>query len=242
MLFRSKVSSKTIIQENSNFFKADGQQIRVIVDDRLPINSEGSLYYAQSVESAFWYPLLEKAYAKFRGSYEFIEYGLPMESFFHLTKRKPVSFDNESTTPFPSTSFGMYSKLQKLINDQCLVTCKLHDPQGNNQQYGSAFVVVDVMEKRRISNDGLVEQRNFVKLRHPSGRIKEDLANAVGISDVGISGEGLMDVEKFLNQMQCVYTVDTSMHTLGLTSGLDAFLPFIPVKQSSPANRHRCRK
>lgn len=225
-----------------NFYKDDGVLIKVEIDDRLPVDCEGSLQYAQAVGGAFWYPLLEKAYAKFRGNYEIIEYGLPFESFFHLTRKKSEFFDNGSGTSLPYTAHGMYSKLKELVDGKRLLICKLTDPRDNNQHYGSGFIIVDVIEKRRMSNDGISEPCTFVKLRHPRGIIERNLADSMGISEIDFSGEGLLDLEKFVHQMQCVYFVDTSLQELSLNPGLDGFLPFIPLKPDSPANRHRCRK
>lgn len=47
----------------------------MVVDDYLPVDAEGELIYARNHENVFWVPLIEKAYAKLNGSYEFLEWG-----------------------------------------------------------------------------------------------------------------------------------------------------------------------
>ena len=69
-----------------NFFKM-GQFVDVIIDDFLPsedINKKAKRA-ADSETNEWWIPLCEKAYAKFNGSYENIQGGLPTWALTELT-------------------------------------------------------------------------------------------------------------------------------------------------------------
>uniref|UniRef100_A0A1I7UN96 Calpain catalytic domain-containing protein n=1 Tax=Caenorhabditis tropicalis TaxID=1561998 RepID=A0A1I7UN96_9PELO len=226
-----------------NFYDTGGLKT-ITIDDRLPISSSGEFLYSQNVSDVFWYPLLEKAYAKFRGGYDKIETGLLIESFAHLTGKKAEWFDNGADTCLPFTPSGMYDKLEFIINKKFLVVCKLKDPIGNNQLYGSAFTLIDVSEEKRLSNDGFFERKKLIQLRHPSGIIEKEMADEMGISKFDSFGEGFIDIEKFLVQMNCVYMVDMEeVEVLNRNQGLDAFLPFIPIPdETAPTNRHRCKQ
>ena len=53
-----------------------GEMKRVIVDDRLPLKDDNTPAFATSKDKReLWVSILEKAYAKFYGSYEAIEGG-----------------------------------------------------------------------------------------------------------------------------------------------------------------------
>ena len=63
-----------------------GENCYIIVDDRLPVTSWGSLTYGKSKDGdEFWVSIIEKAYAKFCGSYESIEGGLVHIGLMDLT-------------------------------------------------------------------------------------------------------------------------------------------------------------
>jgi hypothetical protein len=65
----------------------------VIIDDRLPVDVNGRLMCTSSkTKNEFWMPLLEKAYAKFRGGYDKIEGGQIRKSLHRLCGGKKFYF------------------------------------------------------------------------------------------------------------------------------------------------------
>ncbi|KAK7866741.1 hypothetical protein R5R35_003161 [Gryllus longicercus] len=63
-----------------------GQWKTVYIDDTLPVNEKGDLIYSGCTKSnEFWLPLLEKAFAKFHGSYRALVAGWPSEALLCLT-------------------------------------------------------------------------------------------------------------------------------------------------------------
>ena len=50
-----------------------GEWFEVVIDDKLPTKNGELIYMKAGDDAEFWSPLLEKAYAKFYGSYKAIE-------------------------------------------------------------------------------------------------------------------------------------------------------------------------
>ncbi|CDW81091.1 calpain family cysteine protease containing protein [Stylonychia lemnae] len=55
------------------YFYVQGQRKMIIVDDYLPTLNDQMIYAKQGKNQQIWVPLLEKAWAKFNGNYEFME-------------------------------------------------------------------------------------------------------------------------------------------------------------------------
>ncbi|XP_023614396.1 calpain-13 [Myotis lucifugus] len=62
-----------------------GQWVEVVVDDRLPVLNRKYLFVHPLNNQEFWPCLLEKAYAKFRGSYQHLHYGYLPDALVDLT-------------------------------------------------------------------------------------------------------------------------------------------------------------
>ncbi|KAB0362273.1 hypothetical protein FD754_006429 [Muntiacus muntjak] len=62
-----------------------GQWVEVVIDDRLPVLNNEYLFVKPRNEREFWPCLLEKAYAKFHGSYANLHYGYLPDALVDLT-------------------------------------------------------------------------------------------------------------------------------------------------------------
>ncbi|XP_077137544.1 calpain-1 catalytic subunit-like [Ranitomeya variabilis] len=74
-----------------------GEWMDIVIDDRLPFLDGKYLTVKPSCENEFWPCLLEKAYAKFLGSYENLHWGDPAGAFTNLTGGLTMTLDLKST-------------------------------------------------------------------------------------------------------------------------------------------------
>ena len=65
----------------------------MIIDDKLPTRNGKLLYLKAEEPNEFWTPLLEKAYAKFYGSYQALESGTAIEAAVDFTGGIPEYID-----------------------------------------------------------------------------------------------------------------------------------------------------
>ncbi|VVC40607.1 Hypothetical protein CINCED_3A007782 [Cinara cedri] len=71
-----------------------GKWVNVFIDDRLPTNKKNELIYIKSsTKNEFWSALLEKAYAKFKGSYEALDGGFIHLAMMDFTGGVPEMFE-----------------------------------------------------------------------------------------------------------------------------------------------------
>lgn len=80
---------KTVIPDEQSFesgqycgmfrfrFWRFGKWVEVLIDDRLPVDDYNQLFYCSNKKypNEFWCALIEKAYAKLHGCYEFLDGG-----------------------------------------------------------------------------------------------------------------------------------------------------------------------
>ncbi|EPQ20138.1 Calpain-13 [Myotis brandtii] len=76
-----------------------GQWAEVVVDDRLPVLNRKYLFVHPLNNQEFWPCLLEKAYAKFRGSYQHLHYGYLPDALVDLTGGVVTSISLHSSSP-----------------------------------------------------------------------------------------------------------------------------------------------
>ncbi|KAM3932677.1 calpain-13-like [Leptodactylus fuscus] len=94
-----------------------GEWVDVVIDDKLPFLDGEYLSVRPSCENEFWPCLLEKAYAKFLGSYQNLHWGDPAEAFVNLTGGLTMTFNLKS--PEAHTYWNMVS----LGNPDTLMAC-----------------------------------------------------------------------------------------------------------------------
>lgn len=71
-----------------------GRWIEIVVDDRLPVRKNIAIYMRSASYLEFWPALLEKAYAKAKGSYELLNRWLPIDGCIELTGGVPERVRN----------------------------------------------------------------------------------------------------------------------------------------------------
>ncbi|XP_056419402.1 calpain-13-like [Hyla sarda] len=98
-----------------------GEWVDIVIDDLLPFLDGKYLSVQPSCENEFWPCLLEKAYAKFLGSYENLHWGNPCDAFMNLTGGLPMTFDLRSTeahTYWNMISSTSQDTVMACINDE----------------------------------------------------------------------------------------------------------------------------
>ena len=71
-----------------------GREVKVVVDDRIFVKSDDRLMFARrDPHGAWWVPILEKAAAKFYGTYENLHFGLAENAIYALTGMPSFKMD-----------------------------------------------------------------------------------------------------------------------------------------------------
>ncbi|CAB1345245.1 unnamed protein product [Coregonus sp. 'balchen'] len=105
-----------------------GRWTDVVVDDRLPVNEDGTLLFCRSATPReFWSALLEKAYAKLNGCYEALEGGNTAEALIDFTGgvSEPLSLDREALTLHLDQRRALFQTLAKAHGRRALITCSI---------------------------------------------------------------------------------------------------------------------
>ncbi|XP_040081629.1 calpain-13 [Oryx dammah] len=76
-----------------------GQWVEVVIDDRLPVLNNEYLFVKPRNKREFWPCLLEKAYAKFHGSYANLHYGYLPDALVDLTGGVVTNISLHSSSP-----------------------------------------------------------------------------------------------------------------------------------------------
>ena len=99
-----------------------GEWVEVVVDDRLPTRNGKLIYVRSQDENEFWSPLLEKAYAKFYGSYKALEGGDTIESAVDFTGGVPETMDISNLQMKQEILFNL---LRKAYSNNAFMFCSL---------------------------------------------------------------------------------------------------------------------
>lgn len=154
-----------------------GEWFEVVVDDRLPTR-QGKLVFLRARETnEFWSPLLEKAYAKFYGSYACIEGGLSMDAAVDFTGGIPQMLDLEQDLS-DEDARRMYHLLKMSHANGALLTASLgtsHRREGVDKglQAAHAYSLTKVRTVRAWESFFRSSTIPLVRLRNPHGDYKE---------------------------------------------------------------------
>lgn len=102
-----------------------GEWVDVVVDDRLPYWSDGSLVYCKNKQepNEYWSPLLEKAYAKVYGTYESLDAGQTYDALVDMSGGIQEQFAMDSLSGDERANFWTFicTGFQK----DCIIGCSI---------------------------------------------------------------------------------------------------------------------
>uniref|UniRef100_A0A8U7MDL8 Uncharacterized protein n=1 Tax=Corvus moneduloides TaxID=1196302 RepID=A0A8U7MDL8_CORMO len=94
-----------------------GEWVDVVIDDRLPLLNGRYLFVHPRTSNEFWPSLLEKAYAKLRGSYQNLNGGFLSDALVDLTGGVQVQFSLKDPPP------DLEEILKAADKSRCLMGC-----------------------------------------------------------------------------------------------------------------------
>lgn len=142
-----------------------GEWVEVMVDDRLPTD-KGQLVYVQTGRpNEFWAALLEKAYAKFYGSYEAIEGGNNADSLTDFTGGLVESYSMDNPPKNFSQLLSKATERLSIMSASIYGDYRKNPVKPNGLVAGHAYSVTAYTEI--ILTNG--NKRNLIRIRNPWG-------------------------------------------------------------------------
>ncbi|MBN3280774.1 CAN10 protein, partial [Polyodon spathula] len=153
-----------------------GCWVEVEVDDRLPCIAHRLCFSHCRSSSVFWVSLLEKAYAKLRGSYERLWAGQVAEALVDLTgglaerwslkdcsKEKEEWVNGNSLVP---EKLALDSLVD--VKDGCVMSCSVHSSPGGASELGEyhAYSVMEWVDVKLMGG----HRARLLRIRNPWGR------------------------------------------------------------------------
>ncbi|XP_009698201.1 PREDICTED: calpain-13, partial [Cariama cristata] len=111
-----------------------GDWVDVVIDDRLPFLNGRYLSVQPRTSNEFWPSLLEKAYAKLRGSYQNLHGGYLSDALVDLTGGVQVQFSLKDPPP------DLEEILKAADKSQCLMGCSTSGPLRRNIELRNGIV------------------------------------------------------------------------------------------------------
>lgn len=191
-----------------------GEWVDVVIDDRLPVDNDGDLAYMSSSDGKeFWTPLLEKAYAKFRGGYQNIDGGMMEIAFQNFTGG--VTETHDLSEP-PDSAIKFFRT--KIIKNALIGAAVLEDNSNSDQlPSGHAYTITGATKYKNTP---------LVRVRNPWGddtewkgawsdtsdewkKVPEEFKKTIGF-DVKADGEFWMSYRDFIKNFQEVTVCNLS--------------------------------
>ncbi|KAK9411955.1 calpain-13-like [Crotalus adamanteus] len=145
-----------------------GSWVDVVIDDRLPFMDGNYLSVHPRSTNEFWPPLLEKAYAKLRGSYEKLHYGFISEAFVDLTGGVQFGFSLGNLTDH------LFEIMKTATLSGCLMACSTPErKKPDNQVLENGIVqqhVYAVIDATEVSY--MYRKERLIKLWNPWGTVE----------------------------------------------------------------------
>ncbi|XP_071347487.1 calpain-10 isoform X2 [Trachinotus anak] len=159
-------------------FWQQGHWTEVTIDDRLPCINSSLCFSRCHSPAAFWVALLEKAYAKFHGSYERLWAGQVSEALVDLTGglAEHWSLGNlgseEEQRPERDSDQVRRRRLDLNllypVKDDCALSCSTHSSPGGASELGQyhALTVTEWLDVKTVSGGEV----RLLRIRNPWGR------------------------------------------------------------------------
>uniref|UniRef100_A0A665T5B8 Calpain 10 n=1 Tax=Echeneis naucrates TaxID=173247 RepID=A0A665T5B8_ECHNA len=159
-------------------FWQQGHWTEVTIDDRLPCINSSLCFSRCHSPTAFWVALLEKAYAKFHGSYERLWAGQVSEALVDLTgglaehwSLGDLGSEEEQRPEQDSDQVrrrGLDLNLLYPVKDDCALSCSTQSRPGGAIELGQyhALTVMEWLDVKTVSGSKL----KLIRIRNPWGR------------------------------------------------------------------------
>ncbi|XP_052873114.1 calpain-B-like [Anopheles cruzii] len=149
-----------------------GQWVEVVIDDRLPTDDDGQLIFGRSNKrNEFWSALLEKAYAKFYGSYAALDGGTSREAMQDLTGGLTEFYQPKK---MPDKEDQLWDILCSGFEAGSMFACNLKsDPTGENVATkdgllrGHSYSITKLHELIGLYSDS--DRVRLLRIRNPWG-------------------------------------------------------------------------
>ncbi|OAF66850.1 hypothetical protein A3Q56_05415 [Intoshia linei] len=146
-----------------------GRWVDIIIDDLLPTVNDRLIFLHSNEQNEFWASLLEKAYAKFHGTYESLCGGSSSEGFEDMTGGLSETFFINKETNLKQ----LCHQLEKFIKEKSLMSCSIKSEGGevtlsNGLIKGHAYTITGFKTFSINSKN-----YNLVRIRNPWGNDKE---------------------------------------------------------------------
>lgn len=118
------------------FFWINGEWVPINIDDQLPVQymyTNSKDYFKpfsadRSNFGAWWMPLFEKAYAKFVGNYDRLEWGWSYESLRQLTEKPVFFYEHKKIKKHEGDEYALFQRLARENHPMVISCCQV--PKG----------------------------------------------------------------------------------------------------------------
>jgi len=151
-----------------------GEWHEVVIDDKLPTRNGKLIFLRAKEANEFWSPLLEKAYAKFYGSYAAIEGGISMDAAVDFTGGIPQLIDVDKCADKIGNE-KLFHVLKLSDQNDAFITCSLgkkqaYEAETMGLQSAHAYSITKV---KSIKDPDSNQRIPLLRLRNPHGNANE---------------------------------------------------------------------
>ncbi|XP_046876365.1 calpain-5-like isoform X2 [Hypomesus transpacificus] len=153
-----------------------GEWMDVVVDDRLPTINGELIYCHSNVKNEFWSALLEKAYAKLSGCYEYLNGGNHADAMVDFSGGVAENFnlEKEAFHSDKEKQEKLFEDLLKVYDRDGIISCSIRVAYLENEMRKACGLVqghaygVTAMKKVHLEKEG--QAIPLIRMRNPWGR------------------------------------------------------------------------